>query len=278
MGSDLTLYSFPASLCSQKVRLALSEKQVPYENQLVDIEIRLKNFEPWYLRLNPRGVVPTLVHGDRIVTDSAHIIRYVDEAFDGPALIPESTYERESMERWIEEQDRLRIRELTFSSFRGVIGFALRRVSMPLRVAKLRRLRDANPDLAGLYDAKIADVSQWRASIASRPEIAGIRSDLETVLGRAEKQLAETRYLAGGTYSLADVAWTSVLARLKMLGLAESLWGAGRFPHVAAYYEQLRMRPSFALADIWEAKPSLKARRVLLKSVISGSSAGRVGG
>ena len=140
MEPETTLYSFPGSLCSQKVRLALSEKHVPYENRFVDIELRLENYEPWYLRLNPNAVVPTLVHGDRVVTNSAHIIRYIDEAFEGHRLIPESTYERECMERWIEQQDDLQMRELSYASFKGALGFVLRRISMPLRMSRLRKL------------------------------------------------------------------------------------------------------------------------------------------
>ena len=277
MEPETTLYSFPGSLCSQKVRLALSEKHVPYENRFVDIELRLENYEPWYLRLNPNAVVPTLVHGDRVVTNSAHIIRYVDEAFEGHRLIPESTYERGCMERWIEQQDDLQMRELSYASFKGALGFVLRRISMPLRMSRLRKLRDANADLANLYEAKIEDVRQWRASLANRPEIAEIRTDLEDVLRSVEEQLGTTRYLAGDTYSLADVAWTCVLARLTMLGLARSLWGEGRLPRVQAYYEQLRARPSFISADVWEATPSLEARRAFLKSVITGRQARRDG-
>ena len=78
------LYQFPASLCSQKVRLALVEKGVEHRQQFVDIELRMQNYEPWYVRLNPHAVVPTLVHGDRVVTDSARIIQHIDETFGGP--------------------------------------------------------------------------------------------------------------------------------------------------------------------------------------------------
>ncbi len=275
MESETTLYSFPGSLCSQKVRLALSEKHVPYENRFVDIELRLENYEPGYLRLNPMGVVPTLVHRDQVVTNSAPIIRYVEEAFEGPRLIPESTRERECMDGWIEQQDDLQMRELSYASFKGTLGFVLRRISMPLRMARLRKLRDANPDIAHLYEAKMEDVREWRASIASRPEVAAIRSDLEEVLRSVEEQLRTTRYLAGDAYSLADVAWTCVLARLTMLGLAGSLWGEGRLLRLEAYYEQLRARPSFSHADIWEATPSLEARQALLKSAITGRRARR---
>jgi len=278
MDPEPVLYAFPGSLCSQKVRLALSEKQVSYEKRFVDIELRLQNYEPWYLRLNPRGVVPTLVHGDRVVTDSARILRYIDETFEGPALIPEGAHERDSMERWIGQQDALRMRELSYASFAGLIGFVLRKISMPLRVAKLRRSRDKYPELAGIYEAKIEDVRRWRTSVASRSEVAEIRSDLEGVLRRVEEQLDKTRYLAGDSYSLADVAWTCVLARLTMLGLSAPLWGDGRSPRLKNYYEQLRLRPSFALADIWEATPSAKARRALLRSATGGSRPGPSGG
>lgn len=58
---DVTLYDFPPSLCSQKVRLALAEKHVSYMNRFVDIEVRMQNYDPDYLRLNPHGVVPTLM-------------------------------------------------------------------------------------------------------------------------------------------------------------------------------------------------------------------------
>ncbi|MCP4003603.1 MAG: glutathione S-transferase family protein [bacterium] len=271
MGSEPRLYAFPGSLCSQKVRLALAEKRVSYEKHFVDIELRLVNYEPWYLQLNPKGVVPTLVHGDTIVTDSARIIRYIDEAFEGPALIPEGAYERECMEQWIEQQDLIHMRELSYATFGGALGLLLRRVSLPLRMRKLHRLRNRNPDLAELYEAKIQDVHRWRASLASVPEINEIRNHLAEVLQRVEDQLEKTRYLAGNSYSLADVVWTCVLARLTMLGLAPSLWGDGQAPHLKNYYEQLRLRPSFDLADIWEVTPSPSAQLAMLRSVISGS-------
>jgi glutathione S-transferase len=269
MESDVVLYGFPGSLCSQKVRLALAEKGVTYEDRFVDIELRLTNYEPWYLRINPRGVVPTLVHGERVVTDSARILAYVDEAFAGPKLTSEDPGERERMAYWIGVQDRVRMRELSYASFKGMLGLVLRRVSMPLRVRKLRRLRDANPSLAELYDAKLEDVQAWRAQIRDEAEIAQARGELESVLRQAEEQLEKTRHLAADAYSLADVAWTCVLARLKMLGLAPSLWGGGRLPRLEAYYGELRLRPSFAGARLWEAPPDRKARRELLRAALA---------
>ena len=95
--------------------------------------------------------------------------------------------------------------------------------------------------------------------------IADIRRRLASTLRDLESQLGETRYIAADSYSLADVAWTCVLARLKMLGLEPELWGKGDSPRVAAYYELLRQRPSFQQARIWEATPTGKARIDLIR-------------
>jgi len=276
MEPHVTLYAFPPSHCSQKVRLALAEKHVAYTNRFVDIEIRLQNFEPDYLRLNPRGVVPTLVHGDRVVTDSAKIIRYVDEAFDGPSLSPRDETERERMDEWIDRQDRLRIRELTFGSMKGAMGHALRGISMPLRKRKLLRLKRNNPDLAEAYDAKIEDLHRWRTSIASPQEMAQVRHEMSVALERVEKRLGESPYLAGESYSLADLAWTCTFARLKMLGLANSFCSPERSPRIDAYYSRLRSRPSFDKAGVWDSPPTPEVRRAMLKAMLTGSAETRV--
>ena len=276
MESDVTLYAFPPSHCSQKVRLALAEKHVAYTNRFVDIEMRLQNFEPGYLRLNPKGVVPTLVHGERVVTDSARIIRYIDESFEGPRLSPQDEAERKGMEEWIDLQDRLSIRVLTFGSMKGALGFALRKISMPKRKRKLLRLRKENPDLAEIYDYKLEDLRAWRSSIASQEDVARAREEMRAVLARVGARLDEFPYLAGECYSLADLAWTCIFARLKMLDLADSFWGRSQLPRVAEYYERLRARPSFVRAGVVEGRPPPAIRRALLKGMITGSSETRV--
>ena len=56
----MELYSHPVSPASQKVRLVLAEKNIDYEIRPVDLPAK-ENLEPWYLKLNPMGVLPTLV-------------------------------------------------------------------------------------------------------------------------------------------------------------------------------------------------------------------------
>jgi glutathione S-transferase len=59
----LTLYHGRTSVCSAKARLALVEKGVDWESQL--LTLRGYQFDPAYLKLNPNAVVPTICVGSR---------------------------------------------------------------------------------------------------------------------------------------------------------------------------------------------------------------------
>ena len=239
---EITLYHFPPSLCSQKVRLALAEKGVAYTSRLVNIGPIMENYEPWYARLNPGLVVPTLAVGDTIITDSARIIREVDRRLDGPDL----GADREEVGGWIALQDGLRIRELSYAPRSWLMGL-LSKGSFDKRVQVLTRRRDENPELAHLYEARLADVATWRADTSSPETIAAYEQQLIDALAQVEAALSEQPFLAGEAYSLADVGWTVQLARMRFLRL-DAHWGAA----TRAYYARMKARESFRTADVWE--------------------------
>ena len=86
--SAIELYNAPQSTCSQKVRLTLAEKGLSFKDH------RLKLFasdqlRPAYLKLNPNGVVPTLIHDGTPIIDSSVIMEYLDEVFPSPQLSSE---------------------------------------------------------------------------------------------------------------------------------------------------------------------------------------------
>ncbi len=76
----LELYNAPHSTCSQKVRLTLAEKTLDFVEHHVSLWDN-EHLTDWYLKLNPNGVVPTLVHGGQPVIDSSVINEYLDEVF-----------------------------------------------------------------------------------------------------------------------------------------------------------------------------------------------------
>ena len=65
----LKLYTANNSICTQKVLLSLAEKGLPYETRIIDLFTN-EQYAPWYLAINPKGVVPALDHGGNIVIES----------------------------------------------------------------------------------------------------------------------------------------------------------------------------------------------------------------
>src|SRR5258706_726767 len=81
---NLVLYNAPQSTCSQRVRFTLHEKGLSFSELKLDL-FSGDQLRPEYLKINPNGVVPSLVHNGRVIIDSAVIIEYLSEVF------PEST-------------------------------------------------------------------------------------------------------------------------------------------------------------------------------------------
>ena len=76
----LELYNFPPSTCSLKVRICLAEKDAEWVDRRMDSR-QGQHLQPDYLKLNPNGVVPTLVHDGNVIIDSSVILEYLDEVF-----------------------------------------------------------------------------------------------------------------------------------------------------------------------------------------------------
>ena len=96
----LELYHSAHSTCSQKVRLCLAEKGLDWTPHELHFASR-DHLQPEYLRLNPNGVVPTLVHDGEPVIESSVICEYLDDIFPEPALTPRDALGKARMRAWI---------------------------------------------------------------------------------------------------------------------------------------------------------------------------------
>jgi glutathione S-transferase len=241
----LELYCASGSLCSQKVKLVLAEKDLEWKSHLLNL-LTFENLQPSYMRLNPKGVVPTLIHNGQVITDSAIIIRYLDEQFPQPNLTPAEPVLQETMKRWMDLQNQFPMREMMYGNYQGLEGMVLRR-SVQIKQRLLPQLMQAHPELRSQYEAKFKDVEQWNSIIQDRQEIASINRKIEPMLTQLEAQLTQTKWLCGTTYSLADVVWTAVLNRLEELKF-NYLWTDNMRPALSAYLDRLKARPSFKAA------------------------------
>ena len=100
----LELYTHPMSPCAQKVRIVLAEKDINWTKHHVDLQQK-ENLEPEYLKLNPLGVVPTLVHNGNPIIESSIICEYLEDTFPDDSLRPADSYQRSKMRYWMKHVD-----------------------------------------------------------------------------------------------------------------------------------------------------------------------------
>src|SRR5918999_5223746 len=89
----IKLYDFKSSPNSQRVKVVLEEKKLPFE--IVPIDLRKgEQKTPEFLKLNPYGKVPVLTDGDTVLYESCIINEYLNEKYPDPALMPKEPAQR----------------------------------------------------------------------------------------------------------------------------------------------------------------------------------------
>jgi|SRR5579871_6151058 len=230
----LTLYHFPGAICAQKVRVCLAEKQLSWESFIATGRLRA----PEYLRLNPGGYVPTLVHDNRVVTESRVINEYLNDAFPEPTLLPSEPYDRARVALWTKQiDDSLHLNVFTLSLAAGLLPHFLTmspeqlEANLPFDITKRERARDI-----------IGKRMRSHYVAAALQRFAKLTKDMDTAL-------QQSTWLVGETYTLADVDFTPYLQRLEHIGLA-SLWADK--PALVRWIGQVRSRPSHVeVLDRW---------------------------
>ncbi len=157
--------------------------------------------------ISPVGRIPGIRHGDFELCESNAIALYLDRVFPGPKLIPDDARIGALTEQWISM------------------------VNTPMDQALVRTY------LFSYIFPKTAD---------GKPDRAAIDGVLPTVMQQLEvldKAVAKTGYLAGDSYTFADINLMSILGYLTKL--PESGPAIAKTKHLSAYYERNAARPSF---------------------------------
>ena len=98
-----TLYHYPLSPFSRKVRLCLAEKKI----EVGLVEVRYWEQDTEFLRRNPAGKVPILNIDGKTLTESAPINEYLEERYPMPSLMPTSAdgrYEVRRLVSWFDDK------------------------------------------------------------------------------------------------------------------------------------------------------------------------------
>ena len=228
-----TLYNNAFSTCSQKVRLVLAEKRIDWQ----DVQLSFgagEHFAPEYLRLNPNGVVPTLVDGDAVVPDSSVIMEYLDEVVPEPPMVPAMPAGRAALRVWLRYFEEVATPAVRVPSFNQAFvrrfakmskdEFACQVEARPLRKRFIEKMGQS-----GFADKDLEVALEGIAQTCVRMDGA-LREGGDWLLG-------------GERPSIADCCVAPLIDRMDDLGHAY-LWDGA--PAVAAWLARFRRRASWA--------------------------------
>lgn len=234
----LELYHNDMSVCAAKVRLCLAEKGLQYTAHHLNLRAGDQR-EPAYLKLNPKAVVPTLVHDGFVITESVVINEYLDDAFLEPPLKPSTAQGRARMRWWTKQID-----DSIFAAT-GTVS-----LSIAFHWQYTQELVDELTKLRGPAYRQRFELLRKGVENPAFPE--AIRR-MDKMLADMDKALQEGPWLLGAQYTLADVAYAPYVTRLDHLKFGGMLDGR---PRVAAWYERMKARKSYqdALAAFFNPK------------------------
>jgi len=232
----LELYHAEPVANSMKPLLCLKEKGLAFVSHYVDL-LKFEQHRPEYVAINPNGQVPTLVHNGAIINESTVINEYLDEVFPEVPLRPSNPVDRARMRIWSKYIDEYFCPALSMLGWHAMV----RKVAQSLAKNELEEMLSHVP----LKEQR----DKW-ATVAgesfSAEQLADSRRRLGVSIQRMEKILTESEWLAGTTYSLADVNSYSMVAGVPRL--APEHMSAKSTPRTVAWLEKMNARPAVQAA------------------------------
>ena len=229
----LKLYHNDKSTCSQKVRICLAELDLDWTNKHVNI-LKGEHLSPEYLKINPNGVVPALLHNEDIIIESTVICEYLSEVYPEQSnLTLNDPVKRAEMRAWLRYIDEV--------------------PSQAIRVPTYNKLASIFKDMSHEEFLAYADRMPLRKHFFLRFGQSGFNDfetnaameQLQQTIERMEKKLKAGPWLIGELYTIADICLVPVFVRLEDLGMA-TLWQEKKA--VSAWFQRTTDRPAFKTA------------------------------
>jgi glutathione S-transferase len=231
----LELYHDWDSFYSFKARFCLAEKGLEWRGHRIDL-LAFHNLRRDYLKLNPNGVVPTLVHDGTPIFESSVINEYLDEVFPDPPLKPADAKARARMRALVKYQDDVAYWAQRPAAFQLLIKQKLGGFSK----AEIDAMVKGHPD-----PVRAEHFLTWATGPVDPTVVADARQKLVAVFDRLDGAL-QGPWLVGAQFTLADAAYASFIDRLEWLRF-DDLWRDR--PKLAGWVERLKSRPSFKKAQ-----------------------------
>lgn len=234
----LHLIHFEGSACSQKTRIFLALKGIDWQSHHLDLS-RQQNYEPWFLGVNPRGLVPVLIHDGAVHIESNDILVYLEKKFPQPALLPAGQHS-DILDALRNEDDlHLNLRALT-------MRFVIPKFLAQKKPDAMNAYEHSDGAVLGNRDSrKTVELAFWRDHAKHGVTDHQVRESAQAfkqAYGLLEQQLAQHPYLTGADLGVLDVAWFIYTERLTAAGYPFQRL----HPKVFAWHQSLAVRPEFS--------------------------------
>tara|TARA_B110000014_G_C20126550_1_gene600730 strand:- start:8787 stop:9782 length:996 start_codon:yes stop_codon:yes gene_type:complete len=280
---EWVLYHNNFSLCSRKIRIALAEYNISYQSKHINL-IETGNYETLsrkFLKINPQGTVPVLLHFGRPVYESHEQLLYLAENLKtGGKLMPTGDKDLSDMKYWINkgslkgkpDENLLEyagncVALLTPPLFTCMISYVpLKKIIIGLLFHPIKQRAIIFLVMKALGVKLFQEKSTLEAVIIKSFEIMNRHlNDLEILLANHQGE-----WIIPDQYTLADVSWITILHRLEELKLLRLL--TNKKKNVANYYNKAKKRLSFNEAIINHSHPILEKGLKDLDAEITGGN------
>lgn len=250
----------PFSSCSQKTRIVLNWKQIPWVSHMVNLSAG-ENHQPWYLGINPRGLVPCLVHDGIVHIESNDIIEHLESAFPNPPVIPSAAKGR--IHQLLRMEDDLHL-DLRVLSFRYVIPT---KPGAMKSAESLQNFMTHDGTIQGVSDDhKAEELEFWQSAnrhgITDAQVISSARR-FHVAFNELDATLGESEFLLGDELSILDIAWYIYAIRLSMAGYPLNI-----HPNLHRWFEKLDAHDEFRL-ECLPPEPMIEPMRLMREADIA---------
>lgn len=245
----LKLYHAEPAANSLKSLLSFKEKGLEFESVYVDLH-RFEQHEPWFVAINPEGQVPVLDHDGVIITHTTVIGEYLEDAFpEAPALRPPDPVGKARMRYWNKFCDEHVMNYVSIHGWHRMVGVIARSIES----GEFERLVARIP--------LVEQREKWRTARSgfSEADLANATRKIEVAVDKVERQLAETPWLAGSMYTLADINFFSMCG-MAVQRMFPEMKVEKRAPRLVDWVARMHARPGVqaALAMPNRTNPALR--------------------
>lgn len=243
----IELYTHPMSPCAQKVRITLAEKGLAWTKHHVDLQQK-ENLKPEYLKLNPLGVVPTLVDNGQAIIESSLICEYLDEQYPETQLRPADALLRSKIRYWMKHVD------VKLHPSCGTIQWPM--VMREALMAKPEAERNALLEKIPEKPRRERQKRLVKFGLDAPDVVDAVRTYYKTIQ-LMDQALVNHQWLVSDEFTLADVVVAPYFQTLQQFDWIAMFDG---YPRVADWFERVQARASYQEAVAADFAPDLLAQ------------------